>query len=120
MADRTLTPKELSEQTGEAIEQLAVRRFWEAAGLSAQGEVLYEEDVRVLKAFVVAEQAGFPEEALLQRLDAKGNGDPPCGGGCRRVAAPGALPQAHCRRDGARAADDAAVSPLRESVPGTG
>jgi class 3 adenylate cyclase/YHS domain-containing protein len=43
-----------------------VQRYWDAAGLSEQGDVLYEEDMQALKAFKIAAEAGFPEEGLLQ------------------------------------------------------
>ncbi len=55
---------ETAEKLGLSIETL--RRFWEATGLSEQGESLNEEDVQVLQAFKVALDAGFPEEALVQ------------------------------------------------------
>ncbi len=41
-------------------------RFWQASGLSEQGELLCEADVQAFKAIKVALDAGFPEAALLQ------------------------------------------------------
>jgi class 3 adenylate cyclase/YHS domain-containing protein len=43
-----------------------LRRFWQASGLSDQGELLYEEDLRALTAIKTALEVGFPEEALVQ------------------------------------------------------
>ena len=43
-----------------------LRRFCQASGLSEQGELLYETDLRVLTAIKTAFEVGFPEEALVQ------------------------------------------------------
>jgi len=43
-----------------------LQRLWEAAGPTEPGESLDDEDLRVLRAFKVALDAGFPEEALVQ------------------------------------------------------
>src|SRR5207244_1856094 len=41
-------------------------RFWEAAGLGDQPDLLDDEDVQVLQAVRTALEAGFPEEAMAQ------------------------------------------------------
>lgn len=60
----TYTLREAAEILGADFD--AVRRLWEASGLSEQGDLVYEEDLQALRAFRVAEAAGLPEEALVQ------------------------------------------------------
>jgi len=55
---------EAAEMAG--LEVGVARRFWEAVGLTEQGEMAGEEDITALRALKSVLQAGFPEEALIQ------------------------------------------------------
>ncbi len=61
---QTCSPAEASELLG--LDADVLRRFWEIAGLSEQGDRIFEEDVQALKALKTAMDAGFPEGAVLQ------------------------------------------------------
>jgi len=60
----TYSLAEAAERLGLGVD--VVRRFWEAAGLAEQGELLYERDVETLDGIKTGLHAGLPEEALLQ------------------------------------------------------
>ncbi|MCH7578060.1 MAG: YHS domain-containing protein [Chloroflexi bacterium] len=55
---------EAAEMAG--LEVGVARRFWEAVGLTEQGEMAGEEDITALRALKSVLQAGFPEEPLIQ------------------------------------------------------
>lgn len=48
------------------LDPALARRFWAAAGMQDQGDVLYQEDVDMLRHLHTALSAGLPEEALVQ------------------------------------------------------
>ena len=57
---------DIAEDTG--VELAFLKRVWQAAGLSDQGETVYEEDRQMLLTLKVVLNSGLPEEALLQTL----------------------------------------------------
>src|SRR5262245_7120606 len=61
---RTYSLEDAAERLG--FDLAALRRFWEAFGLTGQADLLYEDDVQALSGIKIALDAGFPEEALLQ------------------------------------------------------
>jgi class 3 adenylate cyclase/YHS domain-containing protein len=60
----TYSLAEAAEVLGLDLEVL--RRFWEASGLSEQGETMTEEDLEAMRSCGAALTAGLPEDALLQ------------------------------------------------------
>lgn len=62
----TQSAPEAAEALG--IDLSLLRRVWQAAGLSDQGETAYEDDVAMLSRLNTAIAARLPEEALLQAI----------------------------------------------------
>ena len=60
----TYSPAEAAEVVGLDLD--LVRRLWMAPGFLEQGEVVSEEDLEGLRLLKAANEAGFPEEALMQ------------------------------------------------------
>jgi len=57
---------EAAEMLGLELELL--RRLWVASGLAQQGDAVTEEDMECLRGMMLAMEAGFPEEAMLQLM----------------------------------------------------